>query len=67
VLMYQFRACRHLLALQVDGWTANIVEQTLKKLTGLGKPFKYIGESHEHCAACLVLSSARGCGCMSGQ
>lgn len=28
---------------KVDGWTANIVEQTLKKLTALGKPFKYIG------------------------
>mmetsp|Transcript_14759 Transcript_14759/g.37890 ORF Transcript_14759/g.37890 Transcript_14759/m.37890 type:complete len:80 (+) Transcript_14759:41-280(+) len=27
---------------KVDGWTANIVEQTLKKLSALGKPFKYI-------------------------
>merc|ERR1712224_1092074 len=27
---------------KVNGWTSSIVEQSLKKLTGLGKPFKYI-------------------------
>ncbi len=28
---------------KVNQWSSNIVEQCLKKLTGLGKPFKYIG------------------------
>lgn len=28
---------------KVAQWNSNIVEQSLKKLTGLNKPFKYIG------------------------
>jgi hypothetical protein len=28
---------------KVSQWTSNVVEQCLKRLTGLGKPFKYIG------------------------
>ena len=28
---------------KVGQWTNNIIEQTLKKLTQLNKPFKYIG------------------------
>ncbi|EDQ92428.1 uncharacterized protein MONBRDRAFT_19126 [Monosiga brevicollis MX1] len=27
---------------KVNQWTSNVVEQCLKRLTGLGKPFKYI-------------------------
>jgi hypothetical protein len=31
---------------KVSQWNANIVEQVLKRLTGLNKPFKYIGAPH---------------------
>ncbi|KAJ3045301.1 Dynein light chain Tctex-type [Rhizophlyctis rosea] len=30
---------------KVAQWNSNIVEQCLKKLTGLNKPFKYIGST----------------------
>ena len=30
---------------KVNQWTSNILEQCLKRLTSLGKPFKYIGKS----------------------
>lgn len=29
---------------KVNQWSSNIVEQCLKKLTALGKPFKYVGK-----------------------
>ncbi|KAJ3226600.1 Dynein light chain Tctex-type [Chytriomyces hyalinus] len=34
---------------KVGQWNSNIVEQCLKKLASLNKPFKYIGEMGEPC------------------
>jgi dynein light chain Tctex-type 1 len=33
---------------KVAQWNSNIVELSLKKLTSLNKPFKYIGTYHTH-------------------
>ncbi len=34
---------QHFQQQKIGQWTSNVVEQCLKRLTALGKPFKYVG------------------------
>ena len=45
---------------KVPQWTSDVIEGVMKKLTGLQKPFKYIGEWAPCCTMAFGTSQAAG-------
>ena len=43
---------------EVGKWTSEVVEGCLKRLTGLNKPFKYVGTHEERESVCVCVCAS---------